>query len=70
MIEYYKKNCSTELVNYSDAGSTVDYKSILNAITEGIYAIDEHGSCVYCTCACWRILGYNASEDILGKNMQ
>lgn len=47
----------------------LNYRNILNTITEGIYAIDHHGVCVYVNNACWQILGFDSAGDVLGQNM-
>ncbi|HET9321810.1 MAG TPA: response regulator, partial [Bryobacteraceae bacterium] len=34
-----------------------------------IYGIDLHGNCTFCNSACLRILGYESSSELLGRNM-
>jgi len=45
------------------------YLLLLNSAAEGIYGLDLEGSCTFCNPACLRLLGYQAPEDLLGKNM-
>ncbi len=45
------------------------YLLLLNSVAEGIYGIDLEGRCTFCNPACLRLLGYQAPEDLLGKNM-
>ena len=60
---------STRIYESRDIGLNIDYKNILNSITEGIYAIDLHGICVYCNSSCLNILNYDSADDLLGKDM-
>jgi PAS domain S-box-containing protein len=46
-----------------------DYKNVLDSITEGIYAIDTNGICVYCNTACWKMLGFGSGDEFLGQNV-
>jgi len=45
------------------------YLQLLNSVAEGIYGLDLEGRCTFCNPACLRLLGYQAPEDLLGKNM-
>ena len=45
------------------------YLLLLNSTAEGIYGLDLEGNCTFCNPACLRLLGYQAPEDLLGKNM-
>jgi PAS domain S-box-containing protein len=45
------------------------YLLLLNSVAEGIYGLDLEGRCTFCNPACLRLLGYQAPEDLLGKNM-
>lgn len=45
------------------------YLGLLNSAAAGIYGIDLEENCTFCNPACLRLLGYQASEDLLGKNM-
>jgi two-component system cell cycle sensor histidine kinase/response regulator CckA len=45
------------------------YLLLLNSTAEGIYGLDLEGRCTFCNPACLRLLGYQAAEDLLGKNM-
>jgi PAS domain S-box-containing protein len=45
------------------------YLLLLNSTAEGIYGLDQDERCTFCNPACLRLLGYQAPEDLLGKNM-
>ena len=45
------------------------YLLLLNSTAEGIYGLDLKGNCTFCNPACLRLLGYQAPEELLGKNM-
>jgi two-component system NtrC family sensor kinase len=45
------------------------YLLLLNSTAEGIYGLDLEEHCTFCNPACLRLLGYQAPEDLLGKNM-
>ena len=45
------------------------YLLLLNSTAEGIYGLDLKGNCTFCNPACLRCLGYQAPEELLGKNM-
>lgn len=45
------------------------YLLLLNSTAEGIYGLDLKGNCTFCNPACLRSLGYQAPEELLGKNM-
>ena len=42
---------------------------LLNSTAEAIYGIDTNGDCTFCNNACLHLLGYQHSDDLLGKNM-
>jgi PAS domain S-box-containing protein len=45
------------------------YLLLLNSTAEGIYGLDLQGNCTFCNPACLRLLGYQAPEDLLGRNI-
>ena len=45
------------------------YLSLLNSTAEAIYGLDLEGNCTFCNPACVRMIGYETSEELLGKNM-
>ncbi|KAA8479726.1 PAS domain S-box-containing protein [Arcticibacter tournemirensis] len=47
----------------------IDYNGILSSITEGIFALDQQGLCVYCNLASLRMLGYSSEKEFLGKKL-
>jgi PAS domain S-box-containing protein len=42
---------------------------ILDSTAEAIYGVDLEGRCTFCNTACLRTLGYERSEELLGRNM-
>ncbi len=44
-------------------------KLILDSTAEAIYGIDRDGVCTFCNLACVKLLGYEHSEQLLGKQM-
>ncbi|MBL8013318.1 MAG: PAS domain S-box protein [Candidatus Omnitrophica bacterium] len=42
---------------------------LLNSSGEGIYGIDTEGRCTFVNPACLRLLGYEKTEEVLGKHM-
>ncbi len=42
---------------------------LLNCAGEGIYGIGLNGCCTFCNPACVRLLGYQNSNEVIGKNM-
>ena len=42
---------------------------LLESTAEAIYGLDLEGNCVLCNPACLRMLGYEDTEQLLGKNM-
>ena len=42
---------------------------ILESTGEGVYGIDNQGSCTFCNQASLRMLGYTAQEELLGRNV-
>lgn len=47
----------------------IDYKTVLDTITEGIYAVDRAGMCIYCNTSALSILGFNSPDCLIGKNL-
>ncbi len=45
------------------------YRLLLNSTAEAIYGIDLNGNCTFCNPATVKLLGYNSTEELLGKNM-
>jgi PAS domain S-box-containing protein len=45
------------------------YLLLLNSTAAGIYGLDLEENCRFCNPACLRLLGYQAPEDLLGRNM-
>jgi len=48
---------------------TQELRLILESTGEAIYGIDLEGRCTFCNPACLRLLGYEHSDELLGKNM-
>jgi len=42
---------------------------LLDSTAEAIYGLDLQGNCTFCNRACQRILGYEDSDQLLGKNV-
>jgi PAS domain S-box-containing protein len=42
---------------------------LLESTAEAIYGINLKGDCTFCNAACVRMLGYESSAELLGKNM-
>ena len=42
---------------------------LLDSTAEAIYGVDLKGDCTFCNASCLRMLGYQAAEELLGKNM-
>ncbi len=42
---------------------------LLDSAAEAIYGIDLQGNCTFCNPACLRLLGYQRTEELIGKNM-
>jgi PAS domain S-box-containing protein len=42
---------------------------LLDSIPEGIYGIDVDGNCTFCNPSCVRLLGYEGTAELLGKDM-
>ena len=45
------------------------FKILLNSAAEGIYGLDLNGNCTFSNTASYQILGYESSEQLVGKNM-
>jgi len=42
---------------------------VLDSVPEGVYGIDRQGNCTFCNPSCLRMLRYESSSDLHGKNM-
>jgi PAS domain S-box-containing protein len=42
---------------------------VLDSAPQAIYGIDLHGNCTFCNLAFLKLLGYEHSEEVLGKNV-
>jgi two-component system sensor histidine kinase/response regulator len=42
---------------------------LLDSAPEAIYGMDSSGLCTFCNPACLRLLGYDSSRELLGKNL-
>jgi two-component system, sensor histidine kinase and response regulator len=42
---------------------------LVDSTGQAIYGVDTEGRCTFCNTACFRLLGYDAPEDLLGKNI-
>jgi PAS domain S-box-containing protein len=42
---------------------------LLDSTAEAIYGLDMNGNCTFCNSSCVRLLGYNHTDELLGKNM-
>jgi PAS domain S-box-containing protein len=42
---------------------------LLNSTAEAIYGLDMDGNCTFCNASCLRLLGYNSTDELLGRNM-
>ncbi|MDH5637847.1 MAG: PAS domain-containing sensor histidine kinase, partial [Nitrospinota bacterium] len=49
--------------------SEARYRLILNSSVEGIYKINLKGECTFANVACSSLLGYDAADQLIGKNM-
>jgi PAS domain S-box-containing protein len=49
--------------------SESNFRLLLDSAAEGIYGLDMDGNCTFCNAACVRMLGYESSESLIGKNM-
>jgi PAS domain S-box-containing protein/diguanylate cyclase (GGDEF)-like protein len=58
-----------KLVEEQIKASEENYLLLLNSTAEGIFGIDMNGVCIFSNPASLRILGYESSEEILGKHM-
>ncbi|NVN95932.1 MAG: CHASE domain-containing protein [Bacteroidetes bacterium] len=45
------------------------FKILINSTAEAIYGLDMNGNCIFSNSACHQLLGYESSEQLLGKNM-
>ena len=44
-------------------------RALLNATGQGIYGVDLDGNCTFANPSCLHMLGYEQTQDLLGKNM-
>jgi PAS domain S-box-containing protein len=63
-----------DITNLKRAKQSLDdteekYLLLLNSTAEAIYGLDLYGTCTFCNPACLKLLGYQSTEDLLGKNM-
>jgi PAS domain S-box-containing protein len=42
---------------------------LLNSTAEAIYGLDMDGNCTFCNASCLRLLGYNSTDELFGRNM-
>ncbi len=54
--------------------STIRKKSeliqlLLNSTAEAVYGLDMDGNCTFCNPSCFKMLGYQRAEDLVGRNM-
>ena len=47
----------------------LDLRILLESIAEGVYGTDLAGNCTFANASCLRLLGYESSAALLGKNM-
>ena len=61
----------TSWVEVTDAWRTSEerVRLLLNSTVEAIYGLDMKGNCTFSNRACVDTLGYQSTEDLLGKNM-
>ncbi len=45
------------------------FRALLNSTTEGIYGINLQGLCTFSNTACRQLIGFNDTEQLIGKNM-
>ncbi|MFZ4398979.1 MAG: CHASE domain-containing protein, partial [Bacteroidales bacterium] len=45
------------------------FKILINSTAEAIYGLDMNGNCIFSNSACHKLLLYESSEQLLGKNM-
>lgn len=56
-----------ELVNRQRAQQ--QERLLLDSTAEAIYGIDMSGNCTFANQSCFKMLGYNSAEELIGKNM-
>jgi len=54
-----------EALELSEEGARL----VLNSAAEGIFGCDPHGTCLFVNTAAVRLLGYEATHELLGQNM-
>ncbi|MCC9599106.1 PAS domain S-box protein [Stieleria sp. JC731] len=42
---------------------------LLNSTAEGIFGMDQQGTCTFCNQTCVRMLGYSDAEELIGKDI-
>ena len=65
------KQDSTERKRAEEARrkSEEQVRLLLDSTAEAIYGVDMEGACIFCNASCLRMLGYQSSAELLGKNM-
>jgi PAS domain S-box-containing protein len=49
--------------------SLENLSNLLNSIVEGTYGVDTHGNCTFVNPSCLQLLGYQNSDEVVGKHM-
>lgn len=49
--------------------SEAQVRTLLESTVEGIYAVNLEGNCIWCNPAAIRLLGFQNTDDLLGKNV-
>ena len=69
VTEEYENKRLLEEANTALQENEERLKLLLNSTAEGIYGIDTNGICTFCNNSCLKLLGYNQSEELIGKNI-
>lgn len=64
-----KINLEKEKVNIKLKENQEKLQLILNSTAEAIYGMDIDGNCTFCNTSFLKLLGYNTSEELIGKNV-
>jgi PAS domain S-box-containing protein len=66
-----RKHADAALKHAADVlrGTSERLQLLLDSAAEGVYGLDMDGACTFSNSACVRMLGYERSEDLLGRNM-